>query len=223
MLRRRPLSRIELAAALLFPAQLITAWLTWWHGLPGLIAVHFGVHGEPNGWLDRRSIALIIILTASYFGLAMARLGRQRRRSILDAPSRRLGFAAAQLLVLCAAAGTTDLLAGLAGTFGEPFTPLMLMTPICLAFIIAGGLIGRVPPNAFVGLRTPWALASRLAWDRSNRAFGRLFLVTGCLALATTAGSSMAATVGVLAAGGLLAVFYGAYESWRVWRVDPRR
>jgi hypothetical protein len=156
-------------------------------------------------------------------GFALARLGRQRRRSIRDAPSRRLGFAAAQLLVLGASIGTTDLLAGLAGTFGEPLTPFMVLTPICLAFIVIGGLIGRVPPNAFVGLRTPWALNSRLAWDRSNRLSGRLLLLTGCLALATTPGSSMSATVGVLAAGGLLAVIHGTYESWRVWRTDPRR
>jgi hypothetical protein len=223
MLYRLALSRIELAAVLLVPAQLITAWLTWWHGLPGLIAVHFGLHGEPNGYADRHMIAAIIVLTAAYFSFAIARLGRKRRRSVLDAPSRRIGFTAAQLLLLCSAAGTTDVLAGLAGTFGEPLTPFMLMVPICLAFMVAGALIGRVPPNAFVGLRTPWAMASRVAWDRSNRLFGRLFLLTGCVALVTTAGSSLAATVGVLAGGGLLAVIYAAYVSWRVWHADPLR
>jgi uncharacterized membrane protein len=223
MLRRLCLSKIELAAALLLPAELGTAWLTWWHGLPGLIAVHFGIHGEPNGWADRGEVALILLLTNLYFAMAIAWLGHRRRRSILDAPSRRMGFTAAQLLVLCAGVGVTDTLAGLAGTFGEPWSPIALMTPICLAFIIMGAMIGRVPPNAFVGIRTPWTLSSRLAWDRSNRLLGRLFLLVGCVAFATTFWSSMLVTTLVLAAGGLLAAGWAVLEGWLVWRGDARK
>jgi uncharacterized membrane protein len=96
----------------------------------------------------------------------------------------------------------------------------MLLTPICLAFIIIGALIGRVPPNAFIGVRTPWTLASRLAWDRTNRLLGRLFLLTGCVALATTAASSMLTTTLVLAGGGLIAAGWAVVEGWVIWRND---
>jgi uncharacterized membrane protein len=223
MQRQLALSKIELAAALILPAQLGTAWLTWWHGLPGRIAVHFGWHGEPNGWADRGTVALLIVLTSLYFAIAMIWLGRRRRRSVLDAASRRIGFTAAQLLLLCAGIGVTDMLAGLAGTFGEPWSPLMLLTPICLTFILIGALIGRVPPNAFIGVRTPWTLASRLAWDRANRLLGRLLLLIGCVALATTAASSMLATTLVLAGGGLIAAGWAVVEGWIVWRNDKAK
>jgi uncharacterized membrane protein len=134
-----------------------------------------------------------------------------------------MGLTAAQLLVLCAGIGITDTLAGLAGTFGEPWSPSLILTPVCLAFIVTGALIGRVPPNAFVGLRTPWTLASRLAWDRSNRLLGRLFLLTGCIALATTAGSSMLATTVVLTAGGLMSLLWAIVSGWLAWRTDTQK
>jgi uncharacterized membrane protein len=220
MRRHLSLSKIELTAALIFPVQLGTAWLTWWHGLPGLIAVHFGWHGEPNGWANRGAVALIMLAASLYFAIAMIWLGRRRRRSVFDAPSRRIGFTAAQLLLLCAAIGVTDMLAGLAGTFGKPWSPLTLLTPVCLTFILIGALIGRVPPNLFIGVRTPWTLASRLAWDRANRLLGRLFLLTGCVALATTAASSMLVTTLVLAGGGLVAALWSVFEGWHSWRAE---
>jgi len=220
MRRQLSLSKIELAAALIVPAQLATAWLTWRHGLPGLIAVHFGWHGEPNGWASRGTVALIMLATSLYFAIAMIWLGHRCRRSVHDAPSRRLGFTAAQLLLLCAGIGVTDMLACLAGTFSEPWSPLTLLTPVCLTFIVIGALIGRVPPNAFIGVRTPWTLASRLAWDRANRLLGRLFLLTGCVALASTAASSILATTLVLAGGGLVAALWSVFEGWHSWRAE---
>ena len=38
-----------------------------------------------------------------------------------------------------------------------------------LLFAALGALLGRVGPNPWVGVRTPWAYKSRTAWDRSNR------------------------------------------------------
>ena len=39
-------------------------------------------------------------------------------------------------------------------------------------FVVIGSVLGRVRPNWFVGVRTPWTLSSKVSWERTNRAGG---------------------------------------------------
>ena len=44
-----------------------------------------------------------------------------------------------------------------------------------------GSVMGRMRPNAVMGVRTPWTLASQAAWDASHRLGGWLFVAIGVL------------------------------------------
>ena len=94
-----------------------------------------------------------------------------------------------------------------------------------LAFIllITGAILGRVGPNPFIGVKTPWAYKSRLAWERSNRLAGRLMFWLGAASLiASPFIAQPAGLIGLIAAV-LIAAVWSAVESWRVWRTDPDR
>jgi uncharacterized membrane protein len=97
------------------------------------------------------------------------------------------------------------------------------MATLWLILGAIGAVLGKTPPNAVVGVRTPWSRASRLSWDKSNRLAGRLFFgagVVGVLLAPLTPeplGMRASTTVVLIIAG--LAVM----ESWRVWRRDPDR
>lgn len=62
----------------------------------------------------------------------------------------------------------------------ETAPPSLLLSVVGL---LVGAALGRVPPNALVGVRTPWSLTSRRAWDRSNRLAGRLLAASGLAGL----------------------------------------
>jgi uncharacterized membrane protein len=55
---------------------------------------------------------------------------------------------------------------------------------IGLLLVVIGILIAKVPKNFFMGIRTPWTLASDEVWVRTNRLGGRLMIVGGLAVIA---------------------------------------
>jgi uncharacterized membrane protein len=48
-----------------------------------------------------------------------------------------------------------------------------------ILLVILGNFMGKVTRNFFVGIRTPWTLASEEVWLRTHRFGGRLFVLAG--------------------------------------------
>ncbi len=93
---------------------------------------------------------------------------------------------------------------------------------VAALFVVIGLVLGKVRPNWFVGIRTPWTLSSKLSWTRSHRLGGWWFTVLGVVTLVVLLVDLAAALVVLLVGGGLLAVTVVAY-SYFVWRSDPDR
>jgi uncharacterized membrane protein len=53
------------------------------------------------------------------------------------------------------------------------------MAGLFLFFAAMGNFMGKVRRNFWMGVRTPWTLASERVWDQTHRAAGRLWVVTG--------------------------------------------
>lgn len=52
-----------------------------------------------------------------------------------------------------------------------------------LLFIILGNYMGKLRKNFFMGIKTPWTLASDEVWDRTHRLAGKTFVTGGILLL----------------------------------------
>jgi uncharacterized membrane protein len=50
-------------------------------------------------------------------------------------------------------------------------------------FMVIGNYLGKTRKNFFLGIRTPWTLASDEVWGRTHRLAGRLFIVLGLIML----------------------------------------
>ena len=53
-----------------------------------------------------------------------------------------------------------------------------------LLFVVLGNVMGKIRPNWFVGVRTPWTLSSKKSWTKTHRLAGWLFIAMGLLAAA---------------------------------------
>jgi len=60
--------------------------------------------------------------------------------------------------------------------------PRLLSVGMSLLIIVLGNELGRVTPNYFVGIRTPWTLADPDVWRKTHRVGARLFVAGGGLA-----------------------------------------
>lgn len=101
--------------------------------------------------------------------------------------------------------------------------PAGLFVLLWAAIALKGAGVGKLKPGGAMGLRVPWTMQSRLAWDRAHRVLGRVLFWGGLAGLASSLAvpplTSIAMWVGTVA----LAVTAALIESWRTWRLDPQR
>ena len=52
-------------------------------------------------------------------------------------------------------------------------------------FLIMGNYMGKLKPNWFMGIRTPWTLSNDEVWNKTHRLGGKLFIIFGILMIIT--------------------------------------
>ena len=58
-----------------------------------------------------------------------------------------------------------------------------IIPAFALLFIVIGLFLPKVEKNYFVGIKTPWTLASEEVWKRTHNLGGRLFILVGIITL----------------------------------------
>jgi uncharacterized membrane protein len=103
------------------------------------------------------------------------------------------------------------------------FVPRALLALMWTVIALKGAGIGKLKPGGPIGLRVPWTLQSRLAWDRAHRVLGRVLFFGGIVGLAASLVAPLltSAVMWLVTVG--LAVTSALLESRRSWRLDPER
>jgi uncharacterized membrane protein len=207
-----PLFGLVLTAAAFAAAALL------YTRLPEATAVHWGLSGQPNGFVDKPWGPFVLPLTL---------LGTTALMSLAPIISpwrfRMEPFAASYRLIACCVLGLVAWInaVSMAEALGAPLDlNRAVFVGLGLLLAVTGNVFGKVTPNFFIGVRTPWTLANPEVWRRTNRAAAWVFVVLGGLmALGAVIGAPMAALlVAVLAAAlGLVVYSYVLYR-----RIEPR-
>lgn len=186
-----------------------------------LLPIHWNASGQADDWGTREllggvltGLALLTLLLGG--GLALA-AGRS------DDPARRRALRYAQLVVVLTIPLVSLLIASASLSGTTDIAGAVPIALISLVILLLGSFLGRVGANPFVGVRTPWAFKSRLAWERSNRLAGRLFFVIGLAGLLTAPFAPRPLGLYAIIGGIGIAIIWAVVESWRVWRTDPDR
>lgn len=61
--------------------------------------------------------------------------------------------------------------------------PIIIHIMVSLLFIFLGNVMGRFKHNYFVGIKTPWTLASEEVWRKTHRLAAPLWVIGGILSL----------------------------------------
>ncbi|HEU0077101.1 MAG TPA: SdpI family protein [Longimicrobiaceae bacterium] len=210
---RRPFAPLLLAAMWAFAGVVFRR-------LPPEIPTHWNLAGEGDGGGPRFPAASRAPAVATGVWLLMrfqASIDPRRADVERSTPTRRLlaeilvGFMAV-LEVL-----TLGIALGWPLDMGEAMWPLL-----GLLFVALGNYLPRVRPNWFLGVRTPWTLASDAVWRDTHRLAGWAFVAAGVL----TAGAMFLPVrarplVGMAAL--LLAAGVPLVYSFVRWRREERR
>lgn len=60
---------------------------------------------------------------------------------------------------------------------------LVIYSAICVLFLLLGNFFGKIRPNYFIGIRTPWTLENEQVWKKTHKFGGVLWVVTSLLML----------------------------------------
>lgn len=149
--------------------------------LPETTVSHWDNQGNPNGYMSRfwqvALIPLLIVgLTALLLTLPNIDPLRQNIIGFQEEYNKFVVFMGLFLLYV----HTLSLFWNL----GNKFNFSALMIPGFGLFIFfTGTLLQKAKRNFFIGIRTPWTLSSDLVWDKTHQLGGKLFKISGLLAL----------------------------------------
>lgn len=145
--------------------------------LPDMVVSHWGFNGEPNGWSSRELHCLLFpgLLFGMYFLLSLMPKFDPRSNRYEDFSGIYILMRNAILFVLFVvfvAATLSNL--GYAINIG-----VTVSAAIGILMIFMGNYFGKIKQNYFIGIRTPWTLASENVWNKTHRLAGRLFILWG--------------------------------------------
>jgi len=163
--------------SLLFIAILIAVAAYLYPSLPEQIPTHWNIQGEVDDYTPKPWGVIVLPLAAILIFVIMKLIPvvspkgfrTDQFRDVVNIFTVTLvGFMSGiGLLVLLAATGRNV-------QMNE-----MVYAAVGLLFIVLGNYMSKVRKNFFIGIRTPWTLASDEVWSRTHRLGGWIFVLIG--------------------------------------------
>ena len=186
------------------------------------VPIHWGPDGTPDGYASKTIGLLLLPLTAAGLAILLAFIPRfEPRRANLERSGKAYGAIWVGVMLLMAGIQVIVVATTLGGS--PDMSRLMLLGTGAL-YLVIGNYLPKVRPNYMMGIRTPWTLTSDLAWNKTHRIGGRLFVAEGLVFIALGLVGVAPEALVVAIVGGivvLLVVLFG--YSYRVWKTDPQR
>ncbi len=90
---------------------------------------------------------------------------------------------------------------------------------LCVFHVFIGNVMGRMRRNFFLGIRTPWTLASERVWYATHRLGAKVFVATGVIGFALFAGGlAPIAVLALLVAAAGIPILYSLVAYKRLER-----
>lgn len=145
--------------------------------LPDRVPTHWNINNQPDAWGPKSTVL--------YLGLAILLLGPLMTVAIPKVSPKNFGgetfgetFATVMLLVQGMFLAIHFVILRSAGG-GMDNIGNVMMAVIFAFFAFFGNLMGRIKRNFYMGVRTPWTLASERVWLATHRRAGRLWFFGG--------------------------------------------
>ena len=98
----------------------------------------------------------------------------------------------------------------------------IVMVSVGLLFMLIGNFLGKVRKNFFLGIRTPWTLASDEVWAKTHRLGGWCFVVAGAImAIGSVAVPRTEWVIYIVVGVALLPVVYSYFAYRRIEGFGP--
>lgn len=145
----------------------------YWNIIPNRVPTHWDGAGRVNAYGSKYSIFLIpAMAVGSYFLVMLLPYidPRKKNYELFRDTLVKIQFLLVAFLSFLGIAVTLM-------TIGKvKIGPALILNGVCLLILVLGNFMGKVRPNFFVGIKTPWTLSDETVWIRTHRLAGRLWV-----------------------------------------------
>lgn len=163
-------------------SSLVAAWvfsIASYPRLPERVVIRWNFEFEPVGDASRFVAAVVIpslLLLLPVLAWLLPRIDPRRGSYERHRPTYWLIWNASMVLVAVLQAMIVGTALGWAIDTARVFA-----IALGAFFMVAGNSLGRVRPNWFLGIRTPWTLSNDEVWRRTHRLAARMTVLSGAL------------------------------------------
>jgi len=153
--------------------------------LPRVVPIHWDAHGQVNGWGPKWSLflygpGLMLLIVLMFSALPWL----SPRKFELDSFRSTYLYIMIVVVAMMAYCNLLILMSALGSLGGiEIDISRAIEGGVCLLIALLGNVLGKVRRNFFVGIRTPWTLASERVWNGTHRLAAKTFFAGGLLGL----------------------------------------
>ena len=162
---------------MIFIAIIIAVAAYLYPSLPEQIPTHWNFEGEVDDYTPKPWGVLIMPLTAVFIFLIMKLIPIISPKGFRT--DQFTGVVNIFTVTLVGFMSVVALLVLLAASGRDVHMNEMIFAGIGVLFIVLGNYLGKVRKNFFIGIRTPWTLASDEVWSRTHRLGGWIFVLIG--------------------------------------------
>lgn len=212
---RTELPQLGIVAAMFIAAAAL------WSTIPSRVPVHWNASGQVNGYGGKFEGLLLLPIMSLGIYLLLLFIPRIDPGKANYAQFSGAYLVARYVVLLLMAAVYLFTVLAIKGVRFD--ISRVIVGTVAVMFIVLGNLLGKIRPNWFVGVRTPWTLSSKRSWVRTHRLAGWLFALSGILLLALAIVGIGAPLIWImLVILGVVVAILVAY-SYVEWRNDPEK
>ena len=146
--------------------------------LPDVVATHWGIDNQPNGWSSRAMAVFGIPCIMAALNLVCG--GATDRLQSEGVPKRVLALWRWIIPVLSLILVPVMLYSAMGVSFDMG---RIVCSILGIMFIIIGNYLPKCRRNGVVGIKIPWTLSSDENWDKTHRFAGFVWIVCGAAAI----------------------------------------
>jgi uncharacterized membrane protein len=145
----------------------------YWKIIPDRVPTHWNGAGEVDSYGSRYSIFIMpAVAVGSYFLVMLLPYidPRKKNYELFKDTLAKIQFLLVAFLSFLSIAVTLMVIGKV------KIGPALILNGVCLLILVLGNFMGKVRPNFFVGIKTPWTLSDETVWIKTHRLAGRLWV-----------------------------------------------
>ena len=153
-----------------------------WNKLPESMPIHWGVHGEVNGWSSKPFAVFVLpLLILAIHGVCIF-ASRKDFRNKKQSP-KMMGLVLWICPLLSVMANSLTYAVALGKEINVLFVVSLTMGAL---FVIIGNYLPKCQQNRIVGIRIIWTLKNEANWNATHRFAGKVWVIGGLLLMASS-------------------------------------